>query len=106
GLPKLASWLTMKQNKAVLFCNRFTFAFTGLGELNGVRTDEWLTRVLVNARTEDLRLATSFLAQEATKAFRNMPYTKSQKRHTFVGVGWTQLPNEPFISPIMCSVSN
>lgn len=93
-------------NKAVLFCNRFCFAYTGLGFIGVTPTDEWLTKALVNAKTPSLSGATRSLAQQATDAFRKIGWSRAEKRHAFVGVGWAQLPNEAFLSPIICSVSN
>lgn len=93
-------------NKAVLFCNRFCFAYTGLGFIGVTPTDEWLTKALVNAKTQSLSEATRSLAQQATDAFRKIGWSRAQKRHAFVGVGWAQLRNEAFLSPIICSVSN
>lgn len=93
-------------NKAVLFCNRFIFAYTGLALVGSIPTDDWLTQVLVNSRALSISDATQSLAQQATAAFSQIGYNKQQKRHAFVGVGWAKLPNEAFFSPIICSVSN
>ncbi len=93
-------------NKAVLFCGRFAFAYTGLAKVAREPTDEWLTRALVNAKTESLSDAVDSLACQATAAFQKIRYSKIEKRHAFVGVGWTRLRNEGFVSPIICSVSN
>jgi hypothetical protein len=41
-------------NKAVLFCGRMAFSYTGLGFMGRKRMDDWLTQALVNARTESL----------------------------------------------------
>ena len=98
--------LSDETNKAVLFCGRSAFAYTGLAKMGNVPMDEWLTRALVNARTQSLSDAVHSVAQQATVGFQKIRYSRKVKRHAFVGVGWTQLRNETFVSPIICSVSN
>jgi hypothetical protein len=93
-------------NKAVLFCGRMAFSYTGLGFMGRKRMDDWLTQALVNARTESLSDAVYSLAQQATVKFKKIGLNREQKRHAFVSVGWARLRNENFLSPILCSVSN
>ncbi len=93
-------------NKAVVFCGRVAFSFTGLAELGGVRSDTWLTQELVNARTDSLSEATAFVAGRATDAMKKCPYGKSVRRLAFVGLGWTILTGEVAPSPIVVWVSN
>jgi len=93
-------------NKAVLFCNRFCLSYTGLAHVGTIPTDQWLTGTLVKANTADIRTAINSLAVQATLAFRQIAHTRLLKRQAFVGVGWARLPQESFLSPILCSVTN
>ena len=93
-------------NKAVLFCNRFCFSYTGLAHIGMVPTDRWLTQALVNSKTGSISTAINSLAVQATQAFSQMVQSRALKRQAFVGAGWALLPNERFLSPIFCSVSN
>jgi hypothetical protein len=91
-------------NKVVLFCRRVAFAYTGLAEIDGEKTDEWLMDVL--ATSNSLSEARSAIESSATKAFQRIPLPNSQKRHAFVGVGWTLLTPEDQPRAIICSISN
>jgi hypothetical protein len=93
-------------NKAVVFCNRASFAYTGLASIGPYGTDEWLVRCLVNAKTESLSEALEYVAVQASRGFQSMRYSRQVKRHAFVGIGWTRLRGENFLSPMLCSVSN
>ena len=98
--------LSDETNKAVLFCGRAAFAYTGLAKMGNVPMDEWLTQALVTARTESLSDAVNSLAQQATTEFQKIRYSRRIKRHAFACIGWTRPSNETFVSPIICSVSN
>jgi hypothetical protein len=93
-------------NKAVVFCNRASFAYTGLASIGSHATDEWLVRCLINAKTESLSKALEYVAAQASRCFQSMRYSRQLKRHAFVGIGWTRLPGESFLAPILFSVSN
>jgi hypothetical protein len=93
-------------NKAVVFCGRVVFAYTGLGYLGRQRTDAWLTQALVNARTESLSVALDAVARQANDRLRSIHLAKVHKRLAFVGVGWSIQRHAPFLRPIICSVSN
>jgi len=93
-------------NKAVLFCGRMVFSYTGLGLIGRDRTDVWLTQALVNAKTASLSEAASSLAQQAADALKNGPLNRSLQRLVFAGIGWALLPNETTVSPIVLTVSN
>jgi hypothetical protein len=44
------SWREDRANKAVFFCGHSSFAYTGIARLEGLPTDEWLTRKLGTAK--------------------------------------------------------
>ena len=93
-------------NKAVLFCGRMAFSYTGLGFIEKDRTDIWLTQALVNAKTSSLSEAASSLARQATDALKKSTLSRSLRRLVFTGIGWALLPNEAQVSPIILTVSN
>lgn len=93
-------------NKAVFFCGRLAISYTGLAQIDGTRTDLWLTKVLADAKCVTLSDATAEIQTRATEAFRRIPLTSEQKRHAFVGVGWTKLSEEEPYHPFVCYISN
>src|SRR5216110_2594679 len=61
-------------NKAVVWCGRVAFAYTGLSEVGGVRTDQWIARTLSDAAAETLPDVFDALRDGATTAFRRMRF--------------------------------
>jgi hypothetical protein len=93
-------------NKAVLFCGRMAFGYTGLASIGSSRTDRWLTDVLSDAGDVDVAAAVRALRIRATAAFAQLPYESSVKRHAFVGVGWARLRAGDPLSGLIYSISN
>jgi len=92
-------------NKATLFCSRMSFAYTGLADVDGKRTDKWMVDVLSKVKNDSLSDACHELVSAANAAFANIR-NKKIKRQAFVGIGWTRSgPHEPF-KPIICNVTN
>jgi len=89
-------------NKAILLCGRIAIGFTGLGELNGMHTDDWILTVLRDARCKTSSCAASIIQMRITEAFRRAPQDKYFGEHTIIGVGWE--PDTGF--PILFHVSN
>ena len=93
-------------NKAVLFCGRMAFGYTGLAQLEGVATDLWLTKVLSAPECKSLSDAGRTIQLRATDSFRHIHLTGNLKRHAFVGVGWTRSSVNELFRPIVCEISN
>jgi len=97
-------------NKAlVLVCQtaKLAIAYTGLGRIGPLRTDEWLVEVLSDAKAgqKNMPEVTELLAELATKAFSGIALPAARKRHAFVLAGW--YPKGPdALSPIMWCISN
>lgn len=94
-------------NKAVLFCNRAVFGYTGLAQLEGKRTDYWIVSTITGH--ESYSDACNALAENATACFARFgPEIRQEWReHAFVSVGWTTSVEEPVeLRPIVVLVSN
>ncbi|MFI7662311.1 hypothetical protein ACIBTW_25840 [Micromonospora parva] len=71
-------------NKAVLYENRATLAFTGLAELENQTTDMWIAQRL--AEEPDLNAGLERLTSDLTELFRRRPYRGHC--HSIVITGW------------------
>lgn len=106
------------RNKAVVWCNRMAFAYTGLAELGPKRepTDEWLARELaqswVDAGAVEQRqdAVVAALADRAAAAMRRPRIARvipaHQRIHAFVGVGWARFEGEDSVAPYIVQVHN
>ena len=111
-----------EKNKAVLWCGRLAFAYTGLAELGRERrTDLWLANTLskieqcLREEAESREDKDQFhllksLAEEATAYFAGPRisrwYSSYQRRHAFVAVGWAKFSGAPDFSPYLALISN
>lgn len=92
-------------NKVTLFCNRMSFAYTGLASINGKRTDYWLVDILSKISSNSLSDACNMIVNSATSEFAKIRNNKIKKQ-AFVGVGWTRSGLDEPIKPIICNISN
>ena len=107
-----------ERNKAVVWCNRLAFAYTGLAELGPMReaTDEWLARELAESwvdagaadQSQDAVMAA--IADRATAAMKRPRIARGipahQRRHAFVGVGWARFKEEDAMTPYIAQIHN
>lgn len=107
-----------ERNKAVVWCNRLAFAYTGLAELGPMReaTDEWLARELAESwanagaveQSQDAVVAA--IADRASTAMKRPRIARRipahQRRHAFVGVGWARFKGEDSMAPYVAQVHN
>jgi hypothetical protein len=92
-----------RRNKAVVFCNQMTFAYTGLGYIGRRRTDDWLADVLGPHKFLDA--AVNSVKVEAGKSIARFYYRPSNYRYLeFVGVGWARYRD--VVQPVLAIVSN
>jgi hypothetical protein len=93
--------------KAVVVCDRGAIVYSGIAQLgpSGPRMDDWIVKVLSDHGIATLSDAAKLLTVEATKAFRRLPYTASQRRHAFLLAGW-QVITGPVRQPVIAVVSN
>lgn len=96
------------RNKAVQLGRNLVFGYTGLAELDGQPTDEWLQAVLDRALRKhgDRFKAIEVVRGEATAAFSRIRLPANMKRHAFCAVGWGCFPGETTVEPFMYVVSN
>lgn len=107
-----------ERNKAVVWCKRLAFAYTGLAELGPMReaTDEWLARELAESyadagsvdQSQDAVVAA--IADRASTAIKRPRIARGipaqQRRHAFVGVGWARFTGEDGMSPYITQIHN
>jgi hypothetical protein len=89
-----------ENNKAILFCGRLMFSFTGFGDLGTERqTDLWLANRICDVIAEatqpgDQGAVLQGVAAKATELFRKLRYRG--QRHAFIGAGWARFnPDQP-----------
>jgi hypothetical protein len=111
------TWKNEERNKAVLWCNRLAFGYTGIAEFGPRRepTDEWLSRELAewSARTDrpaqkqDALVAT--VIDRATERI-NKPFFRTipprHRRHAFVGIGWARFDRQHEMTPYVVQIHN
>jgi hypothetical protein len=107
-----------ERNKAVLWCNRLAFAYTGLAELGPKRepTDEWLARELAewwsdaggHEQGQDALIAAIIdragAAMRRPRIARGIP--PNLKRHAFAGVGWARFDGLGKMVPYIVRIQN
>lgn len=107
-----------ERNKAVLWCNRLAFAYTGLAELGPKRepTDEWLARELAewwgdaggHEQGQDALVAA--IIERAGAAMRRPRIARGipadLKRHAFVGIGWARFDGVGEMVPYIVRIQN
>src|SRR4029453_12243544 len=93
-------------NKAVVVDGRVALAYSGCFTMGGMRTDDWLARVIAAGETRSMSAVTERVRDAATAAFRQLHAPPELKRHAFRGVGWFRLPGEDWLSPGLVTVHN
>lgn len=107
-----------EKNKAILWCNRLAFSYTGLGELGPGRegTDAWLARELAAWWGEEDRMGQDqgavidAIGKRAEVAIRRLTESQSVPRallrHIFSGVGWAQFDARGGLVPYIVDIHN
>jgi hypothetical protein len=106
-------------NKAVLWCGRLAFAYTGLGDLgDNERTDLWLAETLTSIHEEapehknpspDQAHLLTELAKRCSWEFDrpSISHLDAQHRsHAFVAVGWARFDGAAEFEPYLACISN
>jgi len=93
-------WLTGKnagqpaddnRNKVLVVCNRLAISYTGLAEIEGSKTDDWLLETVSTVNPYNPQRVIKTIADKATQAFRNIRLPAPKKTHAFLVSGWARL---------------
>lgn len=107
-----------ERNKAVVWCNRLAFAYTGLAELGPKResTDEWLARELAGwwvdegGSEQGQDAVVGAIATRATAAMKRPRIARGVpahlRRHAFVGTGWARFDGKGGMVPYIVQIHN
>ncbi|MES9854623.1 MAG: hypothetical protein ABW170_22635 [Candidatus Thiodiazotropha sp. L084R] len=93
---------TDNECKLVSLCEHSCIAYTGLAQLDGIATHEWITRTLKKHKCIDAWLAGKILAKECKAPLENI--SKSYSHMTFLITGW-KYTNKGLL-PYMLRISN
>lgn len=92
------------RNKALILCGHFTLGYTGLADIEGMPTDQWLAEILVEPSG-----STPFqlIAEKATEAFGRIKLDRRARMHSFLALGWAAFRRSPSeLQPGVIVVSN
>jgi hypothetical protein len=91
-------------NKSILLCGHFHLGYTGLGELQRKRTDIWVADILHGKQPSEYFTT---IRDRASRLFQTLNIAPSLKAHTFLGVGFSSLPDDPTVlHPLVVAISN
>jgi hypothetical protein len=90
--------------KLVSLCNTSGIGYTGLAQIEGAPTHEWIAKVLASEQCSDPAIATRVLAERARIALLNVSSTI--RRQTFVLAGWAKFLNLAGIRSYLAIVTN
>mgnify|MGYP006969372950 CR=1 FL=1 len=90
--------------KTVLFKNRMVFSFTGIAEILGQPTDQWLRNVLRSLPDMSLSDVLEHVRARATADVARLRDEREYRHLTFVGVGYSY--NGTDFIPMICRLSN
>ncbi len=74
------------RNKGVLVQGTVAYSYSGLAEIDGVRTDIWLANVIADIRYPQALF--EVVAQKLVDTVNYQPITNKDKRLAIIGIGW------------------
>jgi len=89
-------------NKAVFYCGRVAVAYTGLAQMEGKPTAEWIGSCMKDAAQAES--AMNHVAERAERHFRQT--NARDKRLAVVATGWATLRGAQPLRPFICVASN
>jgi hypothetical protein len=92
------------RNKATMYCGVMAFAYSGLAEIEGHTTDEWIARTIAPAMT--LQETHDLISDHATRAFAAISAPPSMRRQAFCGIGWAETAWSDGLVPGQSIISN
>jgi hypothetical protein len=90
--------------KLVSLCNICGIGYTGLAQIEGQPTHEWIAKTLAAEHCSDPAHASRTLQARASSAFSRVSF--ELRRHTFVIAGWACLQNLTGTRAHVCTISN
>jgi hypothetical protein len=97
---------TDAENKAVVINGHLTLGYSGLTDLDGRPTDEWVVEVLSTMDpSAKLSAYLSMLAGRATAAIRRSGLKRKNQRHAFLIAGWVNDQTGKLV-PIAIEIGN
>jgi hypothetical protein len=90
--------------KLVSLCNLSGIAYTGLAQIEGYPTHEWIANMLAAEECSDPGVASRILAERAHRALLNV--SPALRRQEFVLTGWSGLTGFEALRPYVAIVSN
>src|SRR6266436_6449948 len=86
--------------KLVSLCNMTGIGYTGLAQIDGIPTHEWIAKTLASEQCSDPGLASRLLAERASSALLSVPL--NLRRQTFVIAGWGYFKNWTGLRSHLC----
>jgi hypothetical protein len=90
--------------KLVSLCNLTGIGYTGLAQIEGYPTHEWIAKMLAAEECSDPGVASRILAERTRKALLNA--SSAVRRQEFVLTGWTRFADLEGLRPYIGIVSN
>jgi hypothetical protein len=99
--PDTGETLEDDVNKAVVFCGRVAFSYTGLARIESKATEIWLAEQIVSCASP--ALAFEALRNSGTRAWS---LQRRLWRHEFMAAGWGRSAAGAALEPFLATVSN
>jgi hypothetical protein len=90
--------------KLVSLCNICGIGYTGLSQIEGSPTNEWIAKTLASEQCSDPAHASRILSEHAKVALSSVPLTL--RRQTFVIAGWAYFENLTGLRSHVCAITN
>jgi hypothetical protein len=90
--------------KLVSLCNNCGIGYTGLAQIEGIPTHEWIATALASEHCSDPKNASRILSERARVALSSVPLT--YRRQEFVIAGWAYFENLAGLRSHVCVITN
>jgi hypothetical protein len=102
--PMIGQMAADDECKLVSLCNTCGIGYSGLAQLGGSPTHEWIAKTLAAANCRDASQASQVLSQMAPGAIPNLG--PKLRRQTFLLAGWAHFDQPPGLRSHFCVVTN
>jgi hypothetical protein len=102
--PKVGQVLSDDTCKLVSLCNICGIGYSGLANLGGSPTHEWIAKTLAAANCHDAGNASQIIGNSAPGALPQV--LPELRRQIFIVAGWAQFDNPPGLRSHFCVVTN